>query len=402
MFLGQHLQAASTATTINGGTSLREKLDFTGFNYVNRSHGVGASVGLMDDKILTNPLALSYWYLEPGYKSDVQCIYNRSTAYSLEKLDSASTGGLSVWEAQGRLPNSDWSGFEIASYVGWGNATIVAIGVYSRTDSTRRILGIAAGDGYEFLNATQCETFYEPTIFNVSVEIAGKNITISSLTSNGSIQDIEPSGMLTFLTNWQFSIIASDQTSLYSSLIGNSFNTSIVNYQAAQDSLHGRPLSIENATLPGLQNSINAMIDSMLTGYASAQIMVARETRIVKATVGVQAMRFGDFKYILAVAVISFATLVLIAVDAWRTKVWTRRPELDFMNTNDLIMGMAAGYEKEGWGDMNIRQAKEFRISLKGLKLVLRNNAPSTPGSSDSARPSLDSLIMPATGSITA
>lgn len=86
MFLGQHLQAASTATAINGGTSLRKKLDFTSFNYVNRSYGVGASVGLMDDKTLNNPLALNYWYLEPGYKSEVQCIYNRSTAYSLEKV----------------------------------------------------------------------------------------------------------------------------------------------------------------------------------------------------------------------------------------------------------------------------------------------------------------------------
>lgn len=202
----------------------------------------------------------------------------------------------------------------------------MAIGVYSETDSTRRILGIAAGDGYEFLNATQCETFYEPTIFNVSVGIAGKNITVSPVTSNESVQDIEPSGMLTSLTNWQFSTIASDQTSLYSSLVGNLFDRSIVNYQAAQASPQREPLPIEDATLPGLQNTIIAMVDSMLTGYGGAQIMVASETKTVKATVGVQAMLFGDFKYILAVAVISFATLVLVVVDIGRTKAWTRRP----------------------------------------------------------------------------
>ncbi|KAG6358616.1 hypothetical protein INS49_012134 [Diaporthe citri] len=222
--------------------------------------------GVSDEDIRTNFRAQRYWYLENGYRATVECIYNKSTAYYIEP-----GGQERVWEAKSLLPNSLSS--EFASYFGWSGDTIVAIAAASSTKVSRRILGIAAGTTYANLNRTQCETFYTPTMFNVSVELGGKNTTVAPVTGNDTVQDIEPSGNSTFLVNWQVQLIASDQTSFYSSPVGNSFNTSIRNYMSSQLLLYNSTPSAENASLRGLENSITAMVDSMLTVYAGPQAM---------------------------------------------------------------------------------------------------------------------------------
>lgn len=388
-FLGPLLQSASEGTTIDGGTDMRPKLDYTSFEYVNRSYGVGMSVGLTDDAILANPHAQKYWYLERGYHSAVQCIYNDSSAYYLE-----SGGETLVYEAKGLLPDSAIP--EHASYIGWSVDTIVAIAVDSSASSPRRILGVAAGETYGFLNRTQCETLYTPTIFNVSVELAGENITVTPLTSDDSVEDIEPRGNLTFLTNWQFALIASDQTSLYSSLLGTSFNTSIANYQSAQWLLHGTTPSPQNATLSGLQNSITAMVDSMLTAYAGAQIMVANETKTTTAHVGVVAIRFGDYEYIVAVAVLSLAALGLFLLDLARTSAWKGLQEFDYMNPTDLILGMAPGSETKRWKmEEQGLDVENFTVSQTHEKLVLRSKMSLNSELSKAGRMSVDSLLSP-------
>lgn len=388
-FLGPLLQSASEATTIDGGTDMRPKMDYTSFEYVDRSYGVGMSVGLTDGSIIANPHAQNYWYLETGYNSVVQCIYNESTAYHLE-----SGGQPLVWKAKGLLPDSLIP--ENTSYISWSVDTIVAVAVDNFANSPRRILGIAAGETYKFLNTTQCETLYIPTMFNVSVELAGENITVTPLTSNGSVEDIEPRGNLTFLTNWQFALIASDQTSAYSSLLGTSFNTSISNYQSAQKLLHGATPSPQNATLSGLQNSITAMVDSMLTAYAGAQLMVANETTTTTAYVGVVAIRFGDYEYIVAVAILSLVVLGLFLIDLARTRAWKGLQKFDYMDPTDLILGMAPGSETRRWKmEEQGLDVENFMVSQTRDKLVLSSKPILNSDHSESGRMSVESLLTP-------
>lgn len=363
-FLGQLLQAASQATTVDGGSGMRPKLDFTSFEYVNRSYGVGMPAGIGDKDIRANLRAQRYWYLENGYRATVECIYNESAAYHIE-----SGGQERVWEAKGLLPNSLTP--EDASYFGWSGDTIVAIAAASSTEVSRRILGIAAGTAYANLNRTQCETFYIPTIFNVSVELGGKNITVAPIASNDTVQDIEPRGNLTFLVNWQVPLIASDQTSFYSSLVGNSFNTSISNYVSSQSLLYNSTASAENATLRGLENSITAMVDSMLTAYAGAQVMVGKETFSADAYVGVEAVRLGGFHYIVAVMVLNLLVLCILFADALRTRCWRSLEDFDFMKPADILLGVAAGYDRqvEGWKNSTVWQ--RWRINHRGEKVLL-------------------------------
>lgn len=220
--------------------------------------------------------------------------------------------------------------------------------------------------------------FLHTTIFNVSVELGGMNINVTPIDSSNTVQDIEPHGNLTFLVNWQVPLIASDQTSFYSSLVGNSFNTSISNYMSSQFLLHNVAPSTENASLRGLENSITAMVESMLTAYAGAQVMVAKETVFAEAYVGVEAVRLGGFNYIVAVMVLNLLFLCILCADALRTRGWQALKDFNFMKPTDILLGVAAGCDNKfkGWKDDAAWQ--HWRISHKGEELLLSKNSIST------------------------
>ncbi|OIW26487.1 hypothetical protein CONLIGDRAFT_553966, partial [Coniochaeta ligniaria NRRL 30616] len=332
-FIGPLLQAAFTATTVDGSPRMHTKLDYTGFNYIGRSYGVGTSAGLLDSSILTNRLATYYTYQEPGYRAEVTCIYNSSSMYLLTN-PTGSADTVSIWVAEGYLPNSGGRQ-EFARYPSYSTGNIVAIGVATGTDSPGRMFGIAAGENYTNLNNTQCSTDFVPDLFNVTVNLTGRNITVRPAGVGAgarAVPDMEPSGNLTFLANWQFTLISTDQTSLYTSLVGNSFNASIQNYAVAAQSATGPAPSDEEATLRGLENSVTAMLDGILNGYAGAQMMVALETESVPAWVGVSALRFGQRRYIIAIAAVNFLTILWVVVEGVRARGWADLQGFDYMD----------------------------------------------------------------------
>lgn len=97
--------------------------------------------------------------------------------------------------------------------------------------------------------------------------------------------------MLSLLTTWQLTLISTDQTSLYSSPVGNSANANINNYIASTIGIVSNSRSEAEATLGGLGNSVTAMIDDILTFYANAQLTVANDTQSVYTFIGFQAQR---------------------------------------------------------------------------------------------------------------
>jgi hypothetical protein len=146
---------------------------------------------------------------------------------------------------------------------------IVAIGVahnLSTTISSRsRYLAIAAGNSYSNLNNVQCVANFVPATFNISVGIAGKNITVTPVSS--------PDGMNapTHVLMRQLELISNDQTGIYTSLVGDSLNASVSNHQTAiSPGGHRGSISDDNVMLIGVTNSITAMLDDMLVVYSSA------------------------------------------------------------------------------------------------------------------------------------
>lgn len=346
---GQLLSSASAATPPDNSERLHGKLDNSGFTYINRSYGVGASVGLLDQPIITNDLTVSYSYLEDGYVPTVSCIYNQSSNFMLQN-----TTYQWVYEAYGELPDSD-SGPEESSYIGHTMDSIVAIGVahfaaspgaggdsgdeQQRAPNLRRYIAFAAGLDYEFLDMVQCTVDFTPTRFNVSVQLGGRNITVTPLSGS---YDIDPNRNLTNTLLRQFELLSNDETNLYVSLVGNAFNDSITDFQTAQTAL-GHAIDANQSTLEGVANSIVAMTDDMLQAYASAQLIVGNKTRQASVQVEVEAVQFGARPFIVALFVFNSCLLLLVAEEAVRTQLWRRVSGFNYADIRHAIVAASTG-----------------------------------------------------------
>jgi hypothetical protein len=330
--LGSLLSSASLATTVDGSIRQYPKLDNTAFTYLGRSYGIGASIGLLDDEILGNPLATQYRFQEGGYNAQVACIYNSSSNYLIEQVST------SDYAVTGKLPNSNR--LEYYDYFGYGPGPLVSIAT-SSTQTLGRILAIAAGSDYAFLNTTQCSINFQPTLFNVTVGIIGRNITVIPVST--AVEDIDPSGNLSYTTMRQFDYISSEQTGLYTSLVGISFNDSIGDYNMSRAFLGLAPVTEAEATLRGLENSVTAMTDDMLGAYAAAQIMVAKSTSGTVGSIQILTLRFGQNVFIHAIAVVNgLIVCVVVVVGCW-TRGWKGLVAFDYMNSGALIMDSFRG-----------------------------------------------------------
>lgn len=338
-FLGPLLYSASTATTVDGSVRQHAKLDFSRFSFMGRSYGIGSSVGLLDDNILQNPLATQYTFQEEGYNPVVKCIYNASSEFFLDD----NTGEKKIYRAYGYLPNSNGSE-EYARYAGFGMDAIVAIGVASKSNSVGRIFGIASGSLYPLLNNTQCTIDFKPNRFNVTVNTNDRNITVTPLDTLEDIKDIEPSGFLTFIANWQFTLMSTDLTSFYSSLIGNSIDASVTNHIRSTYNSTSLPLDKKKeATLAGLENSVTAMIDDILGMYASCQLMVANNSKTTPGFIRLNAFQIGEIRYIIAITVFNVFLILVVIVEAVRTRGWKTLIEFDYMDPRDLVIWSSRG-----------------------------------------------------------
>ena len=333
--LGSLLASGASATTVDGGVRQHAKLDNTRTTYYGRSYGVGASVGLADESVAKNSLAKSYSFQERGLRADVGCVYNSSTEYVI--------GGEvdpNIYPVSGNLPNSGKLSEYSEYYSNSGGSKIVAIGVSRNQESSQRIIGIAAGSNYAFLNATQCNIEFLPTLFNVSVGLVDRSINVSEVSAGN---DFTARENLTYALIRQLGLISADQKSLYLSFVGDSINSSIASYNLSISVLNGAPPTQPSATLVGLTNSITAMIDDLLVAYASAQLLIANDSTPTLATLQVQAFVFGSAIYVYLIFMINTAVILVLIEEAFRTRNWKGLSSFDYMDPRSLIIGSSMG-----------------------------------------------------------
>ncbi|CZR62141.1 uncharacterized protein PAC_12038 [Phialocephala subalpina] len=388
-YLGSLLYSASTATTIDGSVRDHAKFDHSRFTYHGRSYGIGASVGLLDDNLLSDTLATQYVFQERGYAPLVTCIYNASSAFALGN-DTVDPENMYMYAAQGYLPNSEGRN-EWSRYPGFSTNATVAIGVATIPDAVGRILGIASGNMYPNLNNTQCSIDFQPTLFNVTVNINNHNITVTPVDNSTGMTDIEPTGFLTFLATWQFTLVSTDQTSFYSSLVGNSFNASVANYVTSISNTSATAPNATQATLVGLTNSVSAMVDDILVSYASAQIMVANDTRTASSSITMIALQIGEGQYIIAIAIFNALLFLVVVEEAIRTRVWKTLTDFNYMNPRNLILGSSRGggqlaevvdtviaEQEDGvpdWGQTTSHGVGNVRIVQHGSRIILASES---------------------------
>ena len=123
--------------------------------------------------------------------------------------------------------------------------------------------------------------------------------------------------------------------------VGEALNTNVRNYQTAHN------ISINSTKsqdiLPGITQAIEAMIDDILIGYASAHIMVAQSTKSRPAKFTITALRFGEPKYIYTVFAINFVIVLLVFVQGVVTGLWRYLPALDCLDPRSIIVAVSNG-----------------------------------------------------------
>lgn len=153
-----------------------------------------------------------------------------------------------------------------------------------------------------------------------------------------SAEDIDPSGLIAHVATRQFELISNDQTNLYQSLVGNSFMSSVLNYNISQQAKFGNPPSEATATLRGLTNSVSAMLDDMLVPYASAQLMVGNQSTVTETVVTTSALKIGTSEYIIAMCALNVLILLIVVEEAIRTSFWRGLGKWNYMDVGTVVV----------------------------------------------------------------
>jgi hypothetical protein len=343
--LGSLLAKAASASTIDGRPVQHGKMDNSRYTYVGRSYGMGSSAGLVIDHLDEDSHARSYSYMEDGYKTNVDCIYNETSAFEIGPEDRW------VFAAQGELPDSD-NGPEYSNYLGHDGENIVAIGVAHFKDENaeelplRRFLAFATGENYDFLHQVQCELNFNPARFVVTVNVDGRNITVAS--TDAETEDINPGRNLKSTVIRQFELIANDETNIYVSTVGAAFNASITDLRTYAATSGDGETDESTLVLQAVRNSVIAMTDDMLGAYAAAQIVVGGFTQNTTATLRIDAIAIGEFRFAVAVFAVNTVIIFVFLEEAIRTKWWKGLPVLDIADLRQMAVAASAGGKELG------------------------------------------------------
>ncbi|KAJ5867877.1 hypothetical protein N7534_002430 [Penicillium rubens] len=337
--LGPLLSSMNSASPTDGGVRNHPKMDNTRYNYHGRSYGIGASAGLSDDNLVAIPHVRNYTFNEVGLDASVDCIYNTSSMFVLQDLPQPT-----LHTARGLLPDSKPSAPEYSVYVGRGDDAIVALGVAADPIeySAKRYMAIAAGSYYKNLDKIQCAVAFKPALFNVSVDTPGRNISVSRVRSVDAVHDIDPHHSITHIVMRQLELISNDLTSYYRSTLGDAFNASISDYRTSvaggNDSL-----SEMQIVMKGMENAITSLVDDILGGYASAQLVVGGFKKSAPVRVEISTLRIGSRAYIIASAVITGLIALLVIGEGIRMRWWKDLPTFDYQDNRALVVGASRG-----------------------------------------------------------
>jgi hypothetical protein len=337
--LGSLLSSMNSASPTDGGVRNHPKMDNTRYNYHGRSYGIGASAGLSDDNLVAIPHVRNYTFNEVGLDASVDCIYNTSSMFVLQDLPQPT-----LHTARGLLPDSKPSAPEYSVYVGRGDDAIVALGVAADPIeySAKRYMAIAAGSYYKNLDKIQCAVAFKPALFNVSVDIPGRNISVSRVRSVDAVHDIDPHHSITHIVMRQLELISNDLTSYYRSTLGDAFNASISDYRTSIAGGNGS-LSEMQIVMKGMENAITSLVDDILGGYASAQLVVGGFKKSAPVRVEISTLRIGSRAYIIASAVITGLIALLVIGEGIRMRWWKDLPSFDYQDNRALVVGASRG-----------------------------------------------------------
>ena len=359
---GPLLLSASSATTLNGWPRKHSKLDNPNWEYIGRSYGSGSSVGQSKDSAIDDRV-LHYSYTEFGYDTRVSCIRNESSDIyfrltgEVHQNESASEyqkthhpelqfdeslppthSQVSIYFAEGYLPNSIMGVPELYPVISWHPKFENIAAWATVVNDGRNVIAVAAGTNlYQELNQTQCEVFFTPTAFNVSVNRSQQSITVKAQNS-AEVQDIDPTGHLQANAMHSLNLLSRMSPSLYVSVLGETLSRNVERMQ--QQKPH---LSRTEAVLSAVAESFIAIIDDVLVAYGASQISNAHDTTSSAARGVVEAVQIGQPLYRHLAFALNSILILVVVFEAVHTRFWHRLTKFDYLDIKSVVIASSAG-----------------------------------------------------------
>jgi hypothetical protein len=120
---------------------------------------------------------------------------------------------------------------------------------------------------------------------------------------------------------------------------------SIADYNISQAN-SSTAITEATSTLAGLTNSVSAMLDDILVGYASAQLMVGKQSTSTEAVITSLKLKLGQRVYIYAIFVLNLVVVMTLLEEAIRTRLWRGLVEWDYMDIGQVIVSGLKGGRK--------------------------------------------------------
>jgi hypothetical protein len=354
IFAGNMLLSAGSTTTTDGSTRNHSKFDGTNFGYIGRSYGVGASAGLTDQKLAEKNSPLSYSYFETGYITSSQCIYNDSSSWNITDAAPSQDGVLpDLFVVRGYFPNSNWSqisqsgfeqskagGLDYYAQVAFDSSQIVAIGSHNSDSVSRYFIAIAAGSAYAQLDTIQCELFFQPTNFTVSVSLPNRTVSVLPV---GNASDPEPRGILRSKVMFNLNMLSMVDTSLYTSTVGDALINNVHNMQDRQNFSLSAPAP-NDTVLAAVEASFTAMADDILVSLGAAMLSFNNSADVSQRIVElvVPAVMIGSPGFVIAALATNFIGVLFVIVAAAVSRFWTKLPIFDFNDVGCMVLGVVA------------------------------------------------------------
>ena len=362
---GLLLLSASSATTLDGGPRNHSKLDNSNWEFFGRSFGAGSSVGKSDERIADDRV-LYYNYTESGYVANVSCIKNSTSdfRFRLEKSVGKNTSifeyqrthhpkmllddswgswpdiwlAYSIYYADGYLPNSIIGTPELYPSISWheGYENITAWAAV--VNNNRNMIAVAAGNRlYRELDQIQCEVFFRPTVFGVTVDRMQRSITVEAQPSVEA-EDVDPDGHLRANVMHSINLLSRMSPSLYVSVLGETLSRNVERMQKQRPELNET-----EAVTSAVAESFTAIIDDILVAYGASQIVNAQDTTSTVAHGLMEAIQLGHPFYRRSVLMLNLLIILIVLFETARTRCWKYLTKFNILDIKSAIVAASAG-----------------------------------------------------------
>lgn len=317
------------------------KLDNTGYDYINRSFGTGATAGFTSFSDIESPI--SYSYEEQGLYSTISCYYNESIAEAFwfyvvaNGWVNRTWDGLVIQPIQADVYLTNYYVVFMKDGFAWRSQ----YDDVTRTIVVQMITGATEKDDpwafYQF-NNIQCTISYNTDMFDVIINDTSQVITSSPRNDKNIAWPLYADPVLHMVSTWIWSLSYTDGC-MGGCQVGRSLRHNA-------DLLEKNTTDYSNDTvLRATEQHLGSLVDNISINLILARMVgnVTQSTKPTSAVVSVPAMVVGDKTLIILVFVLNLLICIIYIVELIRTRAWAGLPPFDLSSFSDIVVSATKG-----------------------------------------------------------